>query len=93
VSHPGNQPSERRFPAARRAPKNHGPDLVVFDLRPQRLAGPEQRFLSRKFIERARAHPFRKRLARAGIFFRLEFCEQAHERCYRAAAFLCRMAS
>jgi hypothetical protein len=47
----------------------------VLDLRPQRFSRPEQRLLPREFIERARPHPFRERLPRTRVFFRLEFCE------------------
>ena len=84
---------ERRFPAPRRTPKNHGPDFIVFNLCPKGFAGAEQRLLPREFVECARAHPFRERLiCGASTFFGLEFREKAHERgCL--TIFLCRMAS
>ena len=58
----------------------------------QRLARPEQRFLSGELVERARAHPLRQGLPGARVVFRLKFCKEAHVCCCPAAS-LCRMAS
>jgi hypothetical protein len=62
VSQSRHEARQRRFPAARRSPKNHRADVVMFDLDPQRLAWTHQRCLPCEFIERARAHAFRERL-------------------------------
>src|SRR5580700_857872 len=78
MSHSRDQPRERRFPAPRGSPKDHRADFVLLDLSPQRFSRPEQSLLPCELVERARPHPFRERLADAGVFVRLEFCEQAH---------------
>ncbi len=44
----------------------------MLDLRPQRLARPEQVLLAHKFVERLRTHPVRQRPARLRFFLRLD---------------------
>ena len=41
MRHARDEPCQRGFPAPRRAPQDHGTDVVLFDLPPQRFPGPE----------------------------------------------------
>src|SRR6266478_3091582 len=78
---PRNQPRQRGLTAARRSPEKHGAEIVIFNLRAQRLAGSKKFFLADDFVERARAHALRERLMRER-HFRLDglrqFGEKAH---------------
>src|SRR6202007_3112179 len=78
---PRNQPRQRSLAAARRSPEEHGSEIVVFNLRAQRLAVAKQLFLPDEFVERARTHALRQRLMRTR-HLRLnrlrQFGEEAH---------------
>ena len=77
-----DQPRQRGFSAAGRAPEKHRANVVGFDLQAQRLAGAEKFFLADEFVERARTHALRKRLVGGGnVGVRGgpgEFGEEAH---------------
>ena len=56
-----NDLRQRRFTHARRPPKDHGRHAVFFNQLPQHFALAEQMALPRKFLQRTRPHPRRKR--------------------------------
>ena len=56
-----NDLRQRRFTHARRPPENHRRHAVFFNQLPQHLALAEQMALPRKFLQRPRPHPRRKR--------------------------------
>ena len=84
-----DEPRERRLAAAGRAPENHRAEFIALDLRAQRFARAEQRFLADEFLERARAHAVGKRTRGPAFVLRFEFDEEAHARLllWRAASY------
>ena len=60
---PGNDAGEGGLAHARRAPEDHRADLVALDQPPQHLAFAQKVRLTRKFVQRARAHARGERLA------------------------------